>query len=151
MLYLLSLYLFLRTMASSLMEWKPIENAPRQKYPLIVVYGFYPNGLNDRGYKYTTDPYCVFCQDDEWERWPYPIPPTHYLELPDNIDEWEPIKSAPRQEKSIIVAIGRYRSPEGYINTEPCCVFWQDDEWARWFFQLLNPTHYLQLPPLIRK
>jgi hypothetical protein len=135
---------------ASLLKWKPIKNAPKQKYPLIVVHGFYPNGLNDGGCRYTTYPYCVFWQNDKWERWPHRRkPPTHYLELPDNLDEWEPIKSAPRQKHPLIVVIGHYPIQKGYMNTEPCCVFWNEDYWARWIYSNINPTHYLQLPPLI--
>jgi hypothetical protein len=138
---------------ASLLKWKPIKNAPRQKYPLIVVHGFYPSGLNDRGYPYTTDPWCVFWHENKWERWPHRRrQPTHYIELPDNIDDWEPIKNAPRQTDPVIVVMGHYPSQRGYINTEPCCVFWKHDEWARWPYSNINPpTHYLKLPPLIRK
>lgn len=130
------------------LKWEPIENAPRQKYPLIVVHGFYPSGLNDSGYRYTTDPWCVFWQNNKWERWPHQKPPTHYLELPANIDDWEPIERAPRQEYPVLLAIGHYPSQNGYINTEPCCVFWKN-EWERWVYPL-PPTHYLELPPLIK-
>lgn len=133
---------------TGLLNWEPIENAPRQKYPLIVVHGFYPNGLNDGGYKYTTDPYCVFWQNNKWERCPHKKSPTHYLELPANIDDWKPIENAPKQKCPLLVAIGRHPSQNGYINTEPCCVFWKD-EWRRWVYPS-PPTHYLELPPLVK-
>lgn len=35
------------------------------------------------GFPYTTDPYCVWKNDDgTFARWPHPFPPTHFAILP---------------------------------------------------------------------
>jgi hypothetical protein len=38
------------------------------------------------GYKYTTDPWCVWLSDDgSFSRWPHSFPPTHFHTLPENM------------------------------------------------------------------
>lgn len=57
------------------MEWLPIETAPRERDPMIVVRGILSSG-------YVTDPWCVWWQDSAWIRWPHKEQPTHWLPLP---------------------------------------------------------------------
>lgn len=56
-------------------EWQPIETAPKEKTPMIVVIGLFGN--------YVTDPYCVFYSNNEWCRWPHVKQPTHWMPLPE--------------------------------------------------------------------
>lgn len=55
-------------------EWQPIDTAPRERAPMIVVRGILSSG-------YVTDPWCVWW-DGEWVRWPHEEQPTHWLPLP---------------------------------------------------------------------
>lgn len=56
-------------------EWLPIETAPRQRNPMIAVMGILDSG-------YVTDPWCVWWQEGEWQRWPHKEQPTHWIPLP---------------------------------------------------------------------
>ena len=56
-------------------EWQPIETAPKQRTPMIVVIGVYRS--------YTTDPWCAWWSHGKWERWPHPYAPTHWMPLPE--------------------------------------------------------------------
>ena len=58
-------------------ERQPIETAPRQKHPMIVVRGYFA----DRDY--LTDPWCVFWADGAWQRWPHNDQPTMWVALPE--------------------------------------------------------------------
>jgi hypothetical protein len=70
------------------MKWKPIEDAPHRRYPMFLVIAKdvtvnLPQFVTSGGAKYTSDPYCVWRNDDgSFARWPHPFPPTHYSELP---------------------------------------------------------------------
>lgn len=63
------------------MTWKPISSAPKVKAPMYVVIAVWES--------YTTDPYCVWCEDGKFVRWPHKAPPTHWMPLP------EPPKESP--------------------------------------------------------
>lgn len=66
------------------MSWKTIETAPKDRRTMFVVKAFdVANGFTG-GNKYTTDPWCVWRNDDgSFARWPHNFPPTHWLELPE--------------------------------------------------------------------
>ena len=55
--------------------WLPIETAPKERTPMIVVLGILTSG-------YVTDPWCVWWQEDAWQRWPHKEAPTHWMPLP---------------------------------------------------------------------
>lgn len=57
-------------------EWRPIETAPKNRTPMIVVCGVFAPGC-------ITDPWCVWWQGGEWARWPHRKPPTHWMPLPE--------------------------------------------------------------------
>jgi len=56
---------------------------------------------------------------------------------------WQPIETAPRALKPMIVVIGNF-TDRNYI-TDPWCVFWQDGAWQRWPHKD-QPTHWVPLP-----
>ena len=57
-------------------EWRPIESAPLEREPMIVVRGYFADT------NYWTDPWCVWWQEGAWQRWPHSKPPTHWMLLP---------------------------------------------------------------------
>lgn len=65
------------------MNWQPIENAPKEGRKMFVVKAFNVcNGFTG-GRLYTTDPWCVWRNDDGgFSRWPHNFPPTHFAMLP---------------------------------------------------------------------
>lgn len=64
------------------MDWKPIETAPRETRKMFVVQAF--NVQIRKDYIYTSDPYCVWRNDnsDKFERWPHEYEPTHWMPIP---------------------------------------------------------------------
>lgn len=56
---------------------------------------------------------------------------------------WQPIETAPKGRKPMIVLIARI----GNYITDPYCCWWQEHEnkWARWPHET-EPTHWLSLP-----
>lgn len=56
-------------------RWLPIEQAPKQIKPMILVKAYLEN--------YTTDPYAVFWCDGKWNRWPHDFEPTHFMYIPE--------------------------------------------------------------------
>jgi len=68
-----------------MLEWKPIETAPKDTKRMFVVIAINPVQLR---LPYKTDPYCVWAELDKgFVRWPHTFPPTHWCELP-SIDEF---------------------------------------------------------------
>lgn len=65
----------------NVLNWLPIETAPKARTPMIVVCGILSSG-------YVTDPWCVWWdegkdgEDGVWVRWPHREPPTHWHPLP---------------------------------------------------------------------
>lgn len=63
-------------------RWIPISQLPdtykSEKRMFVVI------GINvPKGRKYTTDPYCVWLNEDgTFSRWPHDFEPTHFMELP---------------------------------------------------------------------
>lgn len=69
--------------------WKKIENLPekyRNSHKMFVVKGI---DIPEIGcFKYTTDSYCVWWDGDGvCGRWPHPFRPTHFCELPEEVEE----------------------------------------------------------------
>lgn len=69
--------------------WKKIENLPekyRNSHKMFVVKGI--NVVHPKGVvSYTTDPYCVWWDGDRvCGRWPHAFPPTHFCELPEDVE-----------------------------------------------------------------
>lgn len=63
--------------------FRPIDaDTPRQRTPMIVVMAI-DVPVQQGALRYTTDPYCVWWDEDygRWARWPHPYPPTHWLPL----------------------------------------------------------------------
>lgn len=64
------------------MKWQPIETAPKDGKKMFVVIGFNVcNGFTG-GKPYTTDPWCVWVDDDGFAGWPHNFGPTHWMPLP---------------------------------------------------------------------
>lgn len=63
-------------------DWQPIETAPKSRKMFVVIAkDICP--IAGSGYKYTSDPYCVWRHELEgFVRWPHPYPPTHWFPLP---------------------------------------------------------------------
>ena len=67
--------------------WLPIETAPHYEKPcvmFVVVAIDQKIGKRTRRNFYTTDPYCVWRENDgSFARWPHSFSPTHWFPLPD--------------------------------------------------------------------
>lgn len=67
--------------------WKKIENLPEKytnSHKMFVVKGI---DIPRTGwFKYTTDPYCVWYEKGKFVRWPHKFPPTHYCDLPEDVE-----------------------------------------------------------------
>lgn len=63
--------------------WQPIDTAPQGSREMFVVKAFdVCNGFTG-GRPYTSDPYCVWRNDDGgFSRWPHNFQPTHWAPLP---------------------------------------------------------------------
>ncbi len=64
-------------------KWKPISKAPTNTKAMFVVKAF---NVKIGGVSYTSDPYCVWSENGKFIRWPHPFSPTHYCELPTDIE-----------------------------------------------------------------
>lgn len=65
-------------------SWLPVSTAPkdRKPYSMFVVIAM-DVILPGTSYTYTTDPHCVWTNDDgTYARWPHSVPPTHWAPLP---------------------------------------------------------------------
>ena len=62
-------------------KWQPIDTAPKDNGRKIFVVKAFDVLLSGR--KYTSDPYCVWRDKDEFVRWPHKFDPTHWMPLPD--------------------------------------------------------------------
>ena len=65
--------------------WQPIETLQKGTRKMFVAIAFnVDTGLSapGGGYRYTTDPWCVWYSNGEFVRWPHPFPPTHWMPLP---------------------------------------------------------------------
>jgi len=72
--------------ATGAQPWQPIETAPKVGKRMFVVIGIdvQPTPTSRAGY--TSDPRCVWRDDDgNFARWHHAFPPTHWHELPDAI------------------------------------------------------------------
>lgn len=67
------------------MKWQPIEHAPRDgSRTMFVVRAFNVCNKHTCGRPYTSDPYCVWRQENgTFARWPHKFDPTHFTELPE--------------------------------------------------------------------
>ena len=64
-------------------EWQAIETAPKGRRMFVVQAFSVCNGFTG-GKPYTTDPYCVWQEDNgAFARWPHNFQPTHWAELPE--------------------------------------------------------------------
>lgn len=62
--------------------WMPIETAPKEGKTMYVVKAFNVEHGFPNGRPYTSDPYCVWPEGDDWARWPHGFAPTHWMPLP---------------------------------------------------------------------
>ena len=63
--------------------WQPIETAPTKGREMFVVRGFNVRNGFTGGNPYTTDPWCVWPDENGgFVRWPHHFPPTHWMPLP---------------------------------------------------------------------
>ena len=65
----------------SVNEWQPIETAPKDRTMVVLIGVTEGNGFTG-GRPYRSDPWCGWFSDGEWQRWPHPWPPTHWMPLP---------------------------------------------------------------------
>lgn len=63
------------------MNWQPIDTAPKDGLVMFVVRAF--NVEWKPGFRYTSDPYCVWVERGEFVRWPHAFAPTHWAPLPE--------------------------------------------------------------------
>ena len=69
--------------------WKKIENLPEEyqdSTKMFVVKAINILPFRYSPFKYTTDPYTVWRTNGKYHRWPYKFLPTHYCELPDDVE-----------------------------------------------------------------
>lgn len=74
--------------------WKKIDSLPKEykkNRKMFVVKAIGGRPFPNIGYEYTTDPYCVWVKEGtrdnvEFVRWPHAFPPTHYYELPTEVE-----------------------------------------------------------------
>ena len=73
----------LRELAAVPAGWQPIETAPKNGRAMFVVQALDVCNSFTGNRPYTTDPYCVWPDDEgDFARWPHPFPPTHWTPLP---------------------------------------------------------------------
>ena len=73
----------LRELAAVPAGWQPIETAPKNGRAMFVVQALDVCNSFTGNRPYTTDPYCVWPDDEgDFARWPHPFPPTHWMPLP---------------------------------------------------------------------
>jgi hypothetical protein len=61
----------------------PIETAPTVGRGMFVVKAFRVRNGFTGGHEYTSDPWCVWRQEDgDFARWPHKFQPTHWCPLP---------------------------------------------------------------------
>lgn len=64
-------------------QWQPIESAPKNTKKMFVVKAFNVRFTQGGLMPYTSDPYCVWSEDDKFVRWPHTnFNPTHWMPLP---------------------------------------------------------------------
>ena len=61
--------------------WRTIETAPKDRTVVVLIGVTEGNGFTG-GRPYRSDPWCGWFSDGEWQRWPHPWPPTHWMPLP---------------------------------------------------------------------
>ena len=69
--------------------WKKIENLPEEyqdstKMFVVKAIDILPCVYSHSNY--TSDPYTVWRMNGEYHRWPHEFLPTHYCELPDEVE-----------------------------------------------------------------
>ena len=73
----------LRQLAAVPAGWQPIKTAPKNGRAMFVVQALDVCNSFTGNRPYTTDPYCVWPDDEgDFARWPHPFPPTHWMPLP---------------------------------------------------------------------
>ncbi len=64
--------------------WQTIETAPKKTKVMFLVKGFDVDIGSSA--KYTTDPWAVWREENEFVRWPHRFNPTHWMPIPENLE-----------------------------------------------------------------